>query len=392
MVDERFDYAFAGSGLAALSLARALVESELPPGRIALIDRRDAPVDRTIGAWLDERSDERPDERPAWLEGVVEREWSKLAVATRAGERELEAPLRYVALHGARFHEQVGARLDASAWTIVKVQGEVEGVASIGDRVELRLRGRAPVQARWAFDSRVVFQRPPSWQSFVAARVELAHDHFDPARMLFMDLRLGQPGGGLEFGHVLPFGPREAMIYRVHVGARAREVEGLDDYLRALAIGEPRLLACERGCLPLDARPPTRRPSRRVLRIGVAGGRLQAGTGYAFTRMQRDAAAIVGSLVRRGHPFALPRERRVFRMLDGVLLSIVARRPELGLRMFEAMWRPGHDARLFRLLDTRASWLDLLGVMAAMPARLRLAGEGLRWLLGRPDRPALPPG
>jgi lycopene beta-cyclase len=367
---ELFDYAFAGAGLAGLSLARALVESDLPPGRVLMIDRGREPVDRTIGAWFDEL--------PTWLAEVIEHEWPTLTVADRAGERDLELALRYHALRSGRFHQHVRARLERGGWSLAWLHGEVEALESIADTVHVRVRGEPePLRARWAFDSRVAVEQPPSWQSFVAARIEVDRDTFDPGRALFMDLRLEQPKIGLEFGHRLAFGPREALIYRVHVGPTRRVDLTVDELLGT--IPESRIVAREHGWLPLDARPPTRRPSRRVLRIGVAGGRLDPGTGYAFARMQLDAAAIVDSLVRRGHPFALPRERRVFRWLDGMLLSVIARRPDLARRMFDAMLRPGHDARLFRLLDERASWLDLLGLMVAMPARLQLAGEGLRY-------------
>ena len=378
-MSERFDYAFVGAGLAALSLARALVESALPPGRIVLIDRRSEPVDRTIGAWF-----EAP---PEWLGEVFERSWPTLSVATRAGLRDLEIGASYWILRSAKLHAFVRARLEPSAWSITWMCGEVEQVESSREGAAIRVRDQAePLRARWCFDSREVFERAPSWQSFVALRVELERDHFDPERAWFMDLRLSQPALGLEFGQVLGTSRREALIYRVHVGPERRELAELDDYLELLGLADARIVAHEQGASPLDARPPTRRPSPSVLRIGVAGGRLAASSGYAFARMQRDAAAIVDSLGRRGHPFSLPRERSIYRLFAGVLLAILARRPQLGLAMFEAMWRPGHDARLFRLLDENASWLDLLGVMGSMPARLTLAGEGLRWLLAPAKR------
>ncbi len=377
---EVFDYAFAGAGLAGLALARALVESDLRPGKLLLIDRSEQAGDRTIGAWFEDR--------PSWLADVIERAWPKLAVATPAGVRDLDLAAGYCMVRTARLREHVQARLERSNWSITWLHAEVESIDSVGEVAHIHVEGQPePHTARWVFDSRVVLGPSPSWQSFVALRVRVDRDHFDPERALFMDLRLEQPTLGLEFGHLLAFDRREALIYRVHVGPARRELAELDDYLQALAIPNPQILAREHGYLPLDVGLPTRRPSPRVLRIGVAGGRLKPSTGYAFARMLRDAEAIVDSLVRRDHPFALPRERRGFRMLDGVLLATITRRPQLAWRMFAAMWRPGpgsgRDARLFRLLDERATWFDQLRVMAQMPDRLRLAGAGLRWLVGR---------
>lgn len=371
-----FDLAFVGVGVAALALIRALLTSTLPPCRVVLIDRRASPPGRTIGAWFEQV--------PGWLAPLIEHEWAGLRVAGEGSEREFAAPLRYVALRSEALAAHVEGLLATRGWAITRIQAEVEQVDARADHARILVRGHEPLRARFVFDSRVAWTHPPSWQSFVAARVALDHDHFEPDRALFMDLRRPS-ASSLAFGHVLAFGPREALVYRVHVGPTRCDTIDLDAYLRSLAIVDARVLAREQGHIPLDARPAPRRLGVR-LRIGVAGGRVKASTGYAFTRMLADAEAIVASLVEHGHPFRLPRDRARFRMLDGVLLEVVRRRPALAQQMFEAMLRPGHDARLVRLLDERSSWRELIGLMVAMPARLALAREGLRWLLGRSAR------
>ncbi len=383
-----YDYAFAGAGLAALSLLHALIESELPPGRVVLIDPRLAVhanvEERTIGFWT---------ATPIGLTKLAQWSWPTLDVASQAGQRRLElGPIHYGALRATRLREAVLAQACASAWTVERVAARVEQIDERDELVLLRTSSGELLRARWAFDSRLDVQTTREghvwmWQSFDGVHVELPEPAFDPARALFMDLRVEQGGEGLDFGHVLPISPNAALIYRVHIGQQRRDALDLDGYLtRTLGLVGPRILGHERGHLLLtDARFPRGPRAAHVLRIGLAGGRLKPSTGYAFVRMQVDARAIVASLVRHAHPFALPRERARYRWLDGVLLAWLRRYPARGRGWFERLFERVPAAIVFRLLDEQASAWDLLRIMSAT------AGWGLGWIglrrsLGLRDR------
>jgi hypothetical protein len=47
-------------------------------------------------------------------------------------------------------------------------------------------------------------------------------------------------------------------------------------------------------------------------------------SGYAFTRIQDDSAAIVGSLLRLGHPFDVPPDSPRYQLYDAILLDLMA--------------------------------------------------------------------
>ena len=80
------------------------------------------------------------------------------------------------------------------------------------------------------------------------------------------------------------------------------------DYLETvLGIKEYRIVATEGGVNPLTDQPFPRRLGRRIMTIGIPGGRVKPSSGYAFWRIQQDSAAIVRSLLQVEHPFDVPR-------------------------------------------------------------------------------------
>ncbi len=73
--------------------------------------------------------------------------------------------------------------------------------------------------------------------------------------------------------------------------------------------------------------------------IGTAGGRLKASSGYAFTRIQQDSAAIVQSLIETGQPFNVPADSSFFRLCDALLLHIMRERGATIQSIFAVMFR-----------------------------------------------------
>jgi lycopene beta-cyclase len=123
-----------------------------------------------------------------------------------------------------------------------------------------------------------------------------------------------------------------------------------------------------------------RRPSRRVLRIGVGGGLARPSTGYAFAAIQRDAAKIA-SAAAAGTLDDLPLERpKTTRFLDRVFLRQLAAHPERAPALFEQLFTRTAPGVLARFLAETASLDDNLAVMRALPAR-DLAPRAIRMML-----------
>ncbi|HZB51958.1 MAG TPA: lycopene cyclase family protein, partial [Mycobacteriales bacterium] len=249
------------------------------------------------------------------------------------------------------------------------VEGHVDAVEDRQEGGIVHVDGR-PVEAAWVFDS--VTQDGADGTAarltFTGWVVETPADAFDPAVPTLMDFRTPQDGD-VRFLYVLPSGPRRALVEHTRFGP-GTPVGGeaaLRDYLTGvLRAGDYRVLRQEGGRLPL--RPPPRRPTTgHVLPIGVAGGMLKASTGYAYGRIQRDSASVTRSLVRYGHPFALPTGRRRHAYLDAVLLDVVTAEPDRLQRAFLRLFARNPGDRVLRFLDEDTSLTQEALLVATLP-------------------------
>ena len=356
------DAVLVGGGLSGLSLLLALTAA---PGhdvrRLTLVDPTPLRLDgRAWASWT----------RRRWpVEEAVTRSWRHVGVrlsGPAGGEvRRLDlTPYRYQLLAGERLAEL--ARRACERADVELVAGRAVLLRESGAGAETVLADGSVVRSRWVLDSRPR-QPPPGWRGswlcFTGRRVRTTRDVFDPDSPVLFDFRTpgGGPGGGARFVYTLPAGPREALVEHTALGVRRAAGSGpprpadaetaLTAYLEAVAgAGGWQVLGGEAGRLPL----PTHRPRRlgpRTLALGAAGGLVRPSTGYAVERVQRDSAAVVASLTRCGHPFAVPGPRPRHRWLDGVLLDVLAGRPEVFERVVDGLFTPDRVRPALAFLD-----------------------------------------
>jgi lycopene beta-cyclase len=400
------EFVIAGAGLSGLTLAaelaatfedRPLLVVDPVAARVGLeadAGNTGETFDRTIGFWTGA-------ETPPFAE-LIERSWSELTIEGPGGVQLLDlGARRYHALRWSRLRDHLLEQLRAHPQVELR-RGRVEALVEDGDSLVALVEGQA-VRTRYAFDSRLdldALTRAPGrvlgWQRFVGMRVELDEARFDPERATFMDLRPSD-ASRVAFINLLPERPETALVYHVEIGGDRHGpplLPALERDLRELVgLSRWRVLGREGGALPLSDQPWPRQVGHRVLRIGVAGGRLKPSSGYAFTRILADNAAILASLRAHGHPFALPRARARYRWFDGVLLERLLAAPELGPELFAGLFRRCSTDAVFALLDEQASLGQLVAIMRSMPHKLGLALAGLRrslaWLRA-PGAPVLP--
>jgi lycopene beta-cyclase len=272
-------------------------------------------------------------------------------------------------------------------------RGRVESVRTLGDMVEVAVDGQS-YRASWAFDS--VSPEAPgrpadAHLAFVGWEVRCVEPRFDAETPVLFDFRIPQAGRS-RFVCVLPLDGHRALVELTEFTGRRGSPSTVDELGAALGAyldqtGPYDVLRTESAVLPLRVAPAARR-SGRVLRIGVRAGLLKAGTGYAYQRIQRDSAAIAASLARHGHPFALPRPRRRYQLLDTMLLEVLDRDPAQLERAFRQLFLAGPVERVLRFLDEDTRLLDDIRLAATLPPGpyLRAAAAILRSGVGSARR------
>jgi lycopene beta-cyclase len=363
-----WDHAFAGGGIAACHLALRLVRGEL--GSVLLVDRTTHDP-RTFAFWTDQSSE---------LDDLVEHRWGALRVVGEG--QELVRPLgrwTYALVRAETLRLWAHQAIERAGGLILRA--EVERIEDGRDSAAI-VAGGERYEARWVYDSRQDRPMPPMRQGFHGWWIETEHDAFDPALATLMDFRTAQDAGGLRFFHVLPTTARRALVTGVSLAPEPLSV-GLEAYLReSLGLQRWKVTAVERGVTALDPAPAPRRRGERVLAIGLTGGLLKPSTGYAFTRMQRDAGQIVASLREDGHPHGARPSSWGWRLLDDMLLRVIARHGPETERVFVALFARNPIARVLRFLDERATLGEVAMLVLTLPAWRWFLWAALAVLLG----------
>ncbi len=367
-----------GAGCSGLALADALVRHGLPKGfSIALVDARE-----------DYRLDHNwcffGGQTHAFEDAVAHR-WESFRVrdSARTVERRSErAP--YCHVPADRFYAIARERIARANDLATFFLGEgVNAIDDRGDHVRVQTTKRE-LRARIVFDSRPSLPKGDGialTQHFIGHEIETDRDVFDERVATLMDFDVDQ-SRGIHFMYVLPFTRRRALVESTFFSAavHAEEVyeNAIEEYLaRRFDITSPQILSRERGAIPMTSIPFDARPSKNVMRIGVAGGFAKPSTGYAFLaslRFAEDAARHVLAFDLDAIP-AVRGERS--RMLDTIFLSYLKRFPELAPETFTRLFENTDVDALIRFLSERGDLRDDLRVMQSLPT-LPFALEALR--------------
>ena len=383
---QMYDFIIAGGGAAGLSLACEMIHSPLRDRSILIVDK-DAKDrnDRTWCFWAD---------RPTRFDAIVSRSWSRLRFASSTYTKIVDLyPYRYQMIRRIDFYRFAQQQLAAFP-NVELLRGTIERIEDGGDWATVTIDGQT-YAARWVFDSRFrlpTFAPDPRryhslWQYFHGWEIETPIEAFDPQTPTFLDFRTPQRGA-TRFFYVLPLSTRRALVEYVVSTAPGYGGEdhasALHDYLHTvLGITDYRILAREGGASPLTDYPFPRRVGRRVLTIGTLGGRVKPTSGYAFMRIQDDSAAIVRSLLRTGHPFAVPPSSRRYRLYDAILLDLMTHHGEVIGPIFTALFQHNPMQRIFRFLDEAGSLWENMLFIATLPPQQFLQALFRMYALGR---------
>ncbi|GAA2729976.1 lycopene cyclase family protein [Streptomyces nogalater] len=398
-MDVESDVAVVGAGAAGLSLALRLARppAGARPVTAVLLAAPPGPLRAPERTWC------------YWEEGsgpydeALTASWRRLRVRSGDG-RTLDAaiaPLRYKMLRSGAFEELVGGLIAGNRWvTVVEAVAERVETTPYGALVHGRGAGgdRVNVRARWVFDSRPPTRLPPArttlLQHFRGWFVRTRHPVFDPTAVEFMDFRTPQPAHGLSFGYVLPTGPCEALVEYTEFSRRVCDREAYDRALRhyterVLGAGDHEITGCEQGVIPMTDAAFPRQATARVFRIGAAAGATRPATGFTFSAVQRQTAAVAAAL----HAGRRPLPPRAYalrpRLLDAVLLHALDRGRVDGPDFFTRLFARVPAPRLLRFLDGHTSLAEDLSIGLCVPVAAMLGSALALPFTARRSTPAV---
>jgi lycopene beta-cyclase len=367
---KRYDDIIIGGGAAGLSLAYALMKSDLRSRSVLVIDK-DAKQsnDRTWCYWTSKADP---------FDNICYRSWDYLRFKDKGVDLKLDIrPFRYQMVRGIDFYRHI-LNLIAENRNFDFIQADVTAIEEEPDGVRI-IADRESYFGRWAYDSRIkklASSSVPSqytllYQHFLGWEIETEQPVFDPQTPTLFDLEC-PPEYEMAFYYILPFQERRGLVEFTLFSDGLLDKE---DYRRALEsyieekmkVRSYRVLEEEFGVIPMTDLPFPRRVGNCLLKLGTAGGRVKPSTGYAFSRIQRDSQAIIASLLKNDHPFDLPADPLRNRFYDTLMLSVISKEPLCARRALTALFTRNSPERILKFLDEQSSLPAEVGLIATLP-------------------------
>lgn len=375
-----------GSGVAGLLLCEALLRGDRVKN-ITLIAPSEQRHPRFLSYWTSE---------PTPFDSEVLARFKALEIVTDQG---LAIPVQLAKLEyrtlGADTWFEARMRELLQSERVQQVDAVVQRVTGGLSRVQVTTTA-GEYEADWAFVSGDVGAKPDYFQHFCGWEVELTDaiamsssgavpsssaglypsaESWRSAKL--MDFRTPQ-GDGFRFCYVLPLGERRLFVEHVSHDACEHETH-LERYLtQTLGLRQYRLVAQEHGKTPLYRHKP-QRVYGRAIGIGVGAGLAKFCTGYAITRMWRDAEQIARGLELHGEPRLVSPMPSLSTLADKFFADALETQPQILTRILPELFRHAPGDAVLQFLDDRASLKEQARVARAMP-------EWVRWLfrsLGR---------
>ena len=176
----------------------------------------------------------------------------------------------------------------------------------------------------------------------------------------------------MRFIYILPFSPCKALVEITLFSGELLSDEAYDRAIQ-LYIQEHlgstlyQIIEVEQGKIPMTDQPFPRFPAPYHVTIGTKGGRVKPSTGYAFWRSQKDAQAIVESLITYGNPTRIPKDRKRAKSFDSIMLEVMDANGGRMAEIFTDMFKNNPIQRIFRFLDEISSLFDELGIISSVP-------------------------
>ena len=364
-----FDWLVSGAGCAGLSLLVRLIErGKFKDKKILLVDKElKNKHDRTWCFW---------EVGEGTFEPIVYKRWKDLWFHSYYLSKSLELqPYQYKLIRGIDFYNYCLDIIQQQP-NITFLQAPVEKVFSNKEEGTGVVAGGKVYKSQYVFNS-ILFQKPQLkqhqyWllQHFKGWVIETASDVFDAQSGTLMDFRTSQSEGATFF-YVLPFAPNKALVEYTLFSKEILQPEAyqsaLKNYLKETwKLEDYKVLEEEWGVIPMtNASFPT--VNGNIVHLGTAGGQTKASSGYTFQFIQKQTAAIVGSLVSKGHPFTGDLNGRRFHFYDSVLLHILHHRTLPGDVIFSHLFQKNKAGQVFRFLDNDTSLPQELRIISTLP-------------------------
>ncbi|MGO2358271.1 lycopene cyclase family protein [Mesonia sp.] len=360
MQSHHYDYIIVGSGLAGLQLGLALSKDVFFKNKkIALIDKSSkSSNDKTWCFW---------EKGKGQWENIIHKSWKEGFFISDKENISLDLhPYTYKMIRSIDFYENAKTQL-ANHPSIYFIEDSITSVEEDAGKV-IVVGEKKTYTAPHVFDSRIspeYFENKNEsvliHQHFKGWMIETEEEVFNPAAFTMMDYRL-QYKDSTSFTYVLPLTKKKAFVEFTFFTPFKVEEHVYDLYLErylkeVLKLQEYKITATEIGIIPMTNFSFQQYNSKRITKIGTAGGWVKPSSGYAFKHTEKKVGLLIENL-KNNRPTTTNFYSKKYHFLDTVFLKVLQNENSKGKWVFEQLYLKNSTPSIFKFLDEETSVIE----------------------------------
>jgi lycopene beta-cyclase len=365
----RYDYIFSGMGLSSLMILHKMIRTDLCNGKDILIIElaKEKHNDRTWCFW--EKGDGQWD-------SLLNKRWEEAYfIADNTRVNCLENGYGYKMLESKSFYDFVLREI--SQHDKIRIVREKTVSFEEKDDFVLVTTEENRYEANCFFNSVLNKDElsddgryPLLQQHFTGWFVQSELDVFVDKQAVFMDFSVGQKEN-TRFMYVLPVSAREALVeYTLFSPCLIADDEyetEIAGYLESHGVTGFKIIAKEKGNIPMTSFPFWNKNSKKILHIGTAGGWTKASTGYTFKNSDRLSDKVIEKLKESKIDFRNFKKADRFTFYDRLFVRVLFNQNEIGKSLFTGMFSKVNPEKILRFLDEESSIAEELEIIWACP-------------------------
>lgn len=207
-------------------------------------------------------------------------------------------------------------------------------------------------------------------QHFKGWIIETDKDSFDDSAFTMMDFKSPYQEE-CSFMYVLPFSKKSALFEFTFFNQElvkeevyeAKIKEYLDEHYANL---EYKIKETEYGVVPMSDYPFETHSTKKVIKIGTAGGWATPSSGYSFYNSLKFSNLIARSM-EKGNEINRRPWRNKNRWYDAIFIEVLAKENSKGAYLFSRMYQKNPIERIFRFLNGESTLKDDLLIILSFP-------------------------
>ena len=365
--NRQFDYIIVGGGLSGLHLSFSLLKDNYFKDCSFLIIEK-------------EKFNEKDNYFSFWESGngkwdsILKNKWTTADFFSRKGKIEMNfSNYQYKTLSSLEFRKFVLNKINKQKKfkiindTVLKIREEKNEVVIVGNKKNYF--------AKHVFDSRLpenFFNEIKYYtylkQHFIGWVIKTDEEKFNKNSFVFMDYRI-RDKKSTAFTYILPFKKDKALIEHTYFSKNTCDKKVYEKYIKDylkkyFGNCSYKIIKSESGTIPMSTYPFYKNSTKKITKIGTAGGWVKASTGYSFKNCEKYSLKILENIKNGKDLRLLPKKRYYF--LDKILLGVLSKYNYRGEDIFYRMMKRNSTKRVLRFLDEESTPMEILKIIISM--------------------------